>query len=75
MVLLRGPRVTTGIVGYVGDYPRTGKEDRYPHEKGLNQAFCDGHVEWVLKKQIATKAPEITRRWFNDNKPHRELWP
>jgi prepilin-type processing-associated H-X9-DG protein len=61
--------------GIVGDYPRTGKEDFYPHIHGMNQAFCDGHVERVTKRQFASKSDEIRRRWFNDNRPHREFWP
>jgi prepilin-type N-terminal cleavage/methylation domain-containing protein/prepilin-type processing-associated H-X9-DG protein len=63
------------LPGLVGDYPRTGKEDFYPHDKWMNQGFCDAHVERVTKKQFASKSDEIRRRWFNDNKPHRELWP
>lgn len=64
-----------GKPGVVGDYPRTGKEDFYPHRDGMNQTFCDGHVERVTKKQFASKSAEIRRRWFNDNKPHHEFWP
>ena len=58
----------------LGDYPRTGLEDFYPHGKGLNQVFCDGHVEHVTKKQFASKTDQIRRRWFNDNQPHPEFW-
>jgi len=57
------------------DYPRTGKEEFYPHNHGMNQALCDGHVERVTKRQFASKSDEIRRRWFNDNKPHHEFWP
>jgi prepilin-type N-terminal cleavage/methylation domain-containing protein/prepilin-type processing-associated H-X9-DG protein len=59
----------------LGDYPRTGKEAFYPHRDGVNQLFCDGHIERVTKKQIASKSDLIRRRWFIDNKPHPEFWP
>ena len=58
----------------IGDYPRTGSEDFYPHDKALNQVFCDGHVERVLKSQFASQTDEMRRRWFSDNKPHPEFW-
>jgi prepilin-type N-terminal cleavage/methylation domain-containing protein/prepilin-type processing-associated H-X9-DG protein len=61
--------------GYVLDYPRTGLEEFYPHQKWANLAFCDGHVDRVTKRQAASKSPEVRRRWFNDNLPHPELWP
>jgi prepilin-type N-terminal cleavage/methylation domain-containing protein/prepilin-type processing-associated H-X9-DG protein len=60
--------------GLVIDYPRTGKEDFYPHRNAVNQVFCDGHVERVTKKEFASKLERIRRRWFIDNKPHPELW-
>jgi len=77
-VFFRAPAANSpqnGKPGLVGDYPRTGKEDFYPHNRGMNQAFCDSHVERVTQKQFASKSDEIRRRWFNDNKPHREFWP
>jgi prepilin-type N-terminal cleavage/methylation domain-containing protein/prepilin-type processing-associated H-X9-DG protein len=66
------PGVPTGIAG---DYPRTGQEDYYPHNNGVNQTLCDGHVQRVLKKEFASKSAAIRRRWFTDNQPHPELWP
>jgi prepilin-type processing-associated H-X9-DG protein len=60
-------------LGMFGDYPWTGQEDLYSHPNGVNQLFCDGHVEFVKKKEIATQSDEIRRRWFSDNLPHREL--
>jgi prepilin-type N-terminal cleavage/methylation domain-containing protein/prepilin-type processing-associated H-X9-DG protein len=60
-------------LGIFGDYPWTGLEDLYAHPNGVNQLFCDGHVEFVKKKQIATQSDQIRRRWFSDNLPHREL--
>jgi prepilin-type N-terminal cleavage/methylation domain-containing protein/prepilin-type processing-associated H-X9-DG protein len=60
--------------GIAFDYPRTGREQFYPHETGLNQAFCDAHVEWVTKKQVSAQTDELHRRWFNDNKPHADLF-
>ena len=78
-VFSRDPHATNAagnqLSDMLGDYPRTGQEDFYPHQKSLNQAFCDGHVERVFKRQFASQTDEIRRRWFNDNKPHRELWP
>jgi prepilin-type N-terminal cleavage/methylation domain-containing protein len=71
-VFFREPQASQGMVG---DYARTGKEDFYPHKNiQVNEAFCDGHVEHITKREIATKSDRARRRWFNDNRPHHELW-
>ena len=71
-VFLREPQALHGLLG---DYARTGKEDFYPHKNvQVNEAFCDGHVEHITKKEIATRSDRVRRRWFNDNRPHHELW-
>lgn len=61
--------------GYSAQYPWTGEETFYKHNAGANNLYCDGHVERVTKKRIATKADEVRRQWFNDDLPHREIWP
>jgi prepilin-type N-terminal cleavage/methylation domain-containing protein/prepilin-type processing-associated H-X9-DG protein len=62
-----------GNLLYHGEYPWAGDE-MYRHSTGENMAFCDGHVEPVGKKRIATRTEDVRRRWFNDNQPHREIW-
>jgi len=45
-------------LGIFGDFPWTGLEDLYAHPNGVNQLFCDGHFEFVKKKQIATQSDQ-----------------
>lgn len=71
---------------FVYDFPRGGNSHSlplsgnarwspviWPHETGLNQLFCDGHANFVKRRQFLTDSDEIRRRWFIDNKPHREM--
>jgi prepilin-type processing-associated H-X9-DG protein/prepilin-type N-terminal cleavage/methylation domain-containing protein len=44
------------------------------HNRGANMLFCDGHVEWGRQTTWIRKAPEIRKRWNNDNQPHPETW-
>jgi prepilin-type N-terminal cleavage/methylation domain-containing protein/prepilin-type processing-associated H-X9-DG protein len=68
------------------DYPRDAKSSPipadgntrftrqfWPHRKGLNQLFCDGHVEHVNKAAFANDADPVRSRWFIDHQPHRDL--
>ena len=45
----------------------------YAHNRAVNRLFCDGHVELVTAKQLNVDTDAERRRWFIDNKPHREL--
>jgi prepilin-type N-terminal cleavage/methylation domain-containing protein/prepilin-type processing-associated H-X9-DG protein len=58
-----------------GDYPWTGTEDIYPHTDGVNQVFCDGHVEVLRRREVSPRSDLIRRRWFTDNLPHHEFVP
>jgi prepilin-type processing-associated H-X9-DG protein len=72
MVFIREPQALHGLLG---DYARTGKEDYYRHRnRQVNEAYCDGHVQAIRKTEIATRSDRVRRRWFNDNRPHHELW-
>lgn len=44
------------------------------HFKGANIAFCDGHAQWYLKKQLVERKARMRQRWNNDFLPHEELW-
>jgi prepilin-type N-terminal cleavage/methylation domain-containing protein/prepilin-type processing-associated H-X9-DG protein len=45
----------------------------YPHGKGLNQLFCDGHAVFKTERQCLSNSDEFRRSWFIDNEAHREL--
>lgn len=46
-----------------------------PHRDGANVLFCDGHVQWYLRKDVMTKWPPVPeeagkqRMWNYDNEP------
>jgi prepilin-type N-terminal cleavage/methylation domain-containing protein/prepilin-type processing-associated H-X9-DG protein len=62
-----------GNPAYQPGYPWSGDEI-YRHTTGENMAYCDGHVERVIKTWIAKRTEDVRRHWFNDNLPHREIW-
>ncbi|MBX3734745.1 MAG: type II secretion system protein [Verrucomicrobiae bacterium] len=45
----------------------------YPHASGLNQVFCDGHVEFRKQEDLERDSDRNRSRWLSDNRPHREL--
>jgi prepilin-type N-terminal cleavage/methylation domain-containing protein/prepilin-type processing-associated H-X9-DG protein len=66
--------VSAGKTVLEARYPWSGEETFYRHKNAANFLYCDGHVERLTKKRIATRTEELRRQWFNDNLPHRELW-
>lgn len=66
--------MTFGITGYIFNLKdgKTPKSNR--HGKGLNVAFCDGHVEFQERTQLFDPNQEARRRWNNDHQPHKETW-
>ncbi len=55
------------------------KAARRRHERRLNTAFCDGHVESLpIDRLFDTRTDESIRRWNIDHEPHRSQltdWP
>jgi prepilin-type N-terminal cleavage/methylation domain-containing protein/prepilin-type processing-associated H-X9-DG protein len=45
----------------------------YPHNKSVNQLFCDGHVADINSARLNADSDAVRRTWFIDNQPHREL--
>jgi prepilin-type processing-associated H-X9-DG protein len=51
---------------------------RSRHPQGAKVTFCDAHVESLGRKKrwpLKEADVEYSRRWNNDNQPHRETWP
>lgn len=66
--------MTFGVNGYILNL-KDGKDPKsVRHGKGLNMAFCDGHVEFQERTLWFSPNQEARRRWNNDHEPHRETW-
>jgi prepilin-type processing-associated H-X9-DG protein/prepilin-type N-terminal cleavage/methylation domain-containing protein len=81
----KGPDSISGIsLLDISNY-RNSSSPGYPWQKEINRAtarrhggrfnlaFCDGHVEAVVRQRLFARADETLKRWNNDNEPHPAL--
>lgn len=44
------------------------------HSRGANVLYCDGHIEWTLRKKLVEPSKGMRQRWNNDFRDHCMNW-